>query len=113
MKILILILIFFFLLNNSKIRPTETIKIEDKEITAISCKSFFSKFKGLMFSPKKNLLFEFSQPTKTTIHMFFVFYPIKIYYLDEDKNILDNITAYPFKLYKTKYPSKYILEVPI
>ena len=100
-------------MNNPKIKPTETLQIEGKEITAIKCSSFFSKFRGLMFSPKKNLLFEFSQPTKTTIHMFFVFYPIKIYYLDENKQILDNITAYPFRIYQTKYPSKYILEIPI
>jgi len=113
MKILILILILFFLLNNQKIKQTETIKIEDKEITAIKCSSFLSKFKGLMFSPKKNLLFEFSTPSKPIIHMFFVFYPIKIYYLDEDKNILDKIIAKPFHIYKTKYPSKYILETPI
>jgi len=100
-------------MNNSKIKPTETIEIEGKEITAIKCSSFFSKFRGLMFSSKKNLLFEFKQPSKTTIHMFFVFYPIKIYYLNENKNILDNITAYPFRIYTPKYPSKYILEIPI
>ena len=105
-----------FLINiniiNAGNKTTEIIEIEGKEITAIKCSSFFSKFKGLMFSPKKNLLFEFSTPSKPIIHMFFVFYPIKIYYLDEDKNILDNITAKPFRIYKTKFPSKYILEIP-
>jgi len=100
-------------MNNQKIKQTEVIEIEGKKITAIPYTSFFSKFTGLMFSPKKNLLFEFSAPNKPIIHMFFVFYPIKIYYLDENKKILDNITAYPFHVYKTKYASKYILEIPI
>ena len=100
-------------MNNPKIRQTETLEIEGKEINAIHCKSFFSKFTGLMFSPPKNLLFEFNEPNKPIIHMFFVFYPIKIYYLDENKEILDKIIAKPFHIYKTKYPSKYILEMPI
>ena len=98
---------------NAGNKTTESIEIEGKEIKVIPCKSFFSKFRGLMFSPKKNLLFEFNNPNKPIIHMFFVFYPIKIYYLDENKNILDNITAYPFHIYKTKHPSKYILELPL
>ena len=100
-------------MNNQKIKQFETLEIEGKEINAIKCSSFFSKFFGLMFSPKKNLLFEFNKPNKPIIHMFFVFYPIKIYYLDENKKILDKIVAYPFHIYKTKYPSKYILEIPI
>ncbi len=86
-------------------------KIEGREIEVIACKSFFSKFCGLMFSKKKNLLFIFKKPCKPLIHMFFVFYSIKIYYLDENKKILDKIIAKPFRFYKTKFPSKYILEI--
>ena len=66
-----------------------------------------------MFRKKQNLVMVFPNERKISLHMFFVFYPIEIYYLDENKKILDKITAKPFGIYKTKYPSKYILEMPI
>lgn len=87
-------------------------KVEDKTFEVKICESFFSKFFGLMFSKKKNLLFVFNKKCKPVIHMFFVFYPIEIYFFDEDKKVLEKIEAKPFRVYKGKFDSKYILEIP-
>ena len=73
------------------------------------CKTWFSKFKGLMFSKKRNLLFIFKKEKIVAIHMFFVFYPITIYYFDKDKNLIDKVKAYPFSILKPR-KAKYILE---
>ena len=40
------------------------------------CKSNFSKTIGLMFSKKKNLLFEFDKEQRIPLHNLFVFYTI-------------------------------------
>ena len=51
------------------------------------CKSLFSKFRGLMFTKKKEraLIFFFNKPTRVDLHMFFVFYPIDVVFLNEKK----------------------------
>jgi len=88
------------------------IKINSKEYEIVPCMSVFSKFLGLMFSKKKNLMFYFPVKTKPLIHMFFVFYPITIIFLDEFYRILDYKYIYPFQVYLPKYKAKYILEIP-
>lgn len=41
--------------------------------------------------------------------MFFVFYPINIYYFNENKKLIDKVKAYPFTILKPR-KAKYILE---
>ena len=48
------------------------------------CISFWSKFRGLMFSNKKNLLFVFDNEERRGLHMFFVFFPINVIFLNKD-----------------------------
>jgi len=87
------------------------IKIADNE---------FKQAIGLMFSKRKNfdycLIFE--RPSESiigsSIHMMFVFYPIKVVFLDSNKKVVDiKKKAIPFGFYFPKKPAKYILELPI
>ncbi len=73
------------------------------------CKTKWSKFKGLMFSKKKNLLFIFKKEKIVAIHMLFVFYPLTIIYFDKDKKETARVKAYPFTILKPR-KAKYILE---
>lgn len=73
------------------------------------CKTWFSKFRGLMFSKKKNLLFVFKEEKTIAIHMFFVFFSINIIYFDKNKKETARVKAYPFTILKPR-KAKYILE---
>ncbi|MEK6937130.1 MAG: DUF192 domain-containing protein [Nanoarchaeota archaeon] len=80
----------------------------------IFCTSFFSKFKGLMFSKKKNLVLILKKESKfnAVIHMFFVFFPIDVFWLDKDKNIVDfRKRVMPFTIAVPKKKAKYIVEI--
>lgn len=74
------------------------------------CKTFFSQFRGLMFSKKKDLLFVFPKEKNRYIHMFFVFFPIYIIYYNEEKEIVKIKKAHPFTILKP-VKSKYIFEL--
>lgn len=79
------------------------------------CKTFFSKLRGLMFRGLKDnesLLFEFKKARKRSIHMFFVFYTIKVIWISQDMEVVDIKTAKPFIPYlSSKKPAKYLLEI--
>ncbi len=80
----------------------------------IYCETFFSKFKGLMFSKKKNLVFVLNKESRfnSGIHTFFVFFPINVYWLDEEKNIVDfRINVKPFSIIIPKKKAKYVVEI--
>ena len=89
-------------------------KTKNKLITdeIIHCSSFISKATGLMFSSKKNLLFEFNSEQKEPLHMFFVFYSINVLFLDKDKNIVEiKKKLSPFTMYFPKAKAKYVIEL--
>ena len=44
---------------------------------------------GLMFSKQKNIIFEFKKEKKELIHMFFVFYPIDLIFLNKSKKVVE------------------------
>ena len=73
------------------------------------CNNWYEKFFGLMFSRKKNLLFIFKNEKPRVIHMFFVFYPITIYYFSKEKKLIDKVKASPFTILKPR-KAQYILE---
>ncbi|MFH1895770.1 MAG: DUF192 domain-containing protein [archaeon] len=81
-------------------------------------KTFFERFKGLMFSAKPDyaLIFELEKEGKinASIHMLFVFYPIDVVYLDSRKKVVDIKLGFkPFELnYTPKKPAKYFIEFP-
>ena len=76
------------------------------------CKSFFSKFRGLMFSKKKELLFVFDEEKRRSVHMFFVFYNLNIVFLDKNSIIKDIKCLKPFQVCFPKCKIKYIFETP-
>lgn len=81
----------------------------------IPCKSFWEKSIGLMFSFErkmkgKALIFYFNQEQKVSIHMFFVFYPIDVIWLDENKRVVEQKTLCPFTIYYPKHKAKYVIE---
>lgn len=81
------------------------------------CKTTFSKAKGLMFTfPLKNkgLVFIFEKEKRISLHMFFVFYPIDLIFLNKNKRIVEMKENFlPFNLYMSKRKAKYVLEFPI
>ena len=85
------------------------------KIKVILCDTFFSKFRGLMFTRKAEqaLVFRFAKEQKTPLHMFFVFYPIDVVYLNSDRIIVE-LKPYlrPFSLYFPKNKARYVLELP-
>ena len=89
-------------------------KFDFDKYELIFCNSFFSKFRGLMFSRKKNLVLVLKKESKfnAIIHMFFVFYSIDVYWLDQDKNIVDfRRKLLPFTIAIPKGKAKYIVEI--
>jgi hypothetical protein len=82
------------------------------------CRSVASKAKGLMFTNETcvneaALLFEFKRPMMQSLHMFFVFYPIDVLFLDENKKVLDVKERFkPFTVYNSLEKSKYVIELP-
>ncbi len=78
------------------------------------CKSHFSKATGLMFSPQKNLIFIFDKEVKEPLHMFFVFYPIDVLFLDANKTIVEiKRNLKPFTVYNPKKKAQYIIELSL
>ena len=87
------------LCNESKIRNT-----------------LFSKARGLMFHKKirnLGLIFVFDKPRKIDLHMFFVFFPIDVLFLDKNKKVLEIKENFkPFTFYYSKNKASYVIELP-
>ncbi len=74
-------------------------------------KSYSGKFSGLMFSKRKNLLFVFNREDFVPLHMFFVFYPIIVFFISEKKSIVEVAQLNPWQLYFPRKKAKYVLEI--
>ena len=72
--------------------------------------NFFKRFKGLMFKKDCDYMLVFSNLMDTSIHTFFMRFDIDVYFLDENKIIVDKTTLKPWRFYKTKVESIYIVE---
>ena len=81
------------------------------------CKSIFSKALGLMFSfpiNDKCLIFIFDNARRIDLHMFFVFYPIDVLFLDEGKKVVEIKERFlPFRIYYSKNKCNYVIELPL
>ncbi len=77
------------------------------------CDTYFSKLRGLMFSRKRNLLFDLGEEKGfgAWIHTFFVFFPIKVYWLDSNKEIVDYKVVKPFRFGIPSGKARYIVEI--
>ncbi|MDK2849426.1 MAG: uncharacterized protein PWP03_836 [Candidatus Woesearchaeota archaeon] len=70
--------------------------------------------KGLMFTFKMKhpLVFAFNKERRVPLHMFFVFYPIDVIYLDSKKTVVEMKENFkPFTKYNPKHKAKYVIEV--
>ena len=68
-----------------------------------------------MFSKKteKSLVFDFKKEKIISLHMWFVFYPIDVLFLDNDKRVVEIKENFkPFRLYTPKNKARYVLELP-
>ena len=86
------------------------VRIENKNYMVKECKGF-SKIRGLMFSKKKNLIFKLNG--NEAVHNFFVFFPIKLYFLDEKFRVLEKAKLNPFGIYIPKVKAKCLVEIPL
>ena len=81
------------------------------------CDTFLSRGRGLMFRrairEDKALVFAESRESVslTSIHMFFVFFPIAVVWLDTEKKVVDKKLARPFRpYYAPQRPAQYFVE---
>ncbi|MEM2138956.1 MAG: DUF192 domain-containing protein [Candidatus Woesearchaeota archaeon] len=79
-------------------------------------KNVFEKALGLMFSKPINdigYVFVFDKIQKVSLHMFFVFFPIDVVFLDENKKVVEIKENFrPFSFYTSKNKVKYVIEMP-
>ena len=78
--------------------------------------SVFSQAKGLMFTSSSAIdenafIFVFKREMMVWLHMFFVFYPIDVIFLDKEKKVVDIKGKFkPFAIYVPKNKAKYVIE---
>ena len=79
------------------------------------CNHLFSKAKGLMFSKNMthSLIFPYRKEQFIHVHMFFVFYPIDILWLDKNKEVVElREQVRPFRFIWANKKSQYLIELP-
>jgi uncharacterized protein len=76
------------------------------------CKTPWSKARGMMFRTKpKLLLFVFQQEQIVPLHMFFVFFPIDVIFLDKKNRVVEIKERFrPFTFYTPRKKAWSILE---
>ena len=78
--------------------------------------SIHAKAIGLMFSKRihdEGLIFVFDNEGKRDLHMFSVFYPIDVIFLDKKKKIVELKEHFkPFTFYTAQKKSQYVIELP-
>lgn len=94
-------------------RSRKQVIVEKKHV----CRGL-SKAIGLMFSTRNKIdncafIFEFSREKKLSFHMFFVFYPVDIVFLDRNKRVVEYKQGFkPFTAYCSKEKAKFAIELP-
>ena len=91
------------------INKTSNETISRKELI---CTNIFSHARGLMFRKKQNLVMVFPKEKKISLHNFFVFYPIDVLILNENKEIVEIKRNFePFTFWKSQKKGKYVIEM--
>jgi uncharacterized protein len=82
------------------------------------CRGFSGKFLGLMFRPSlardEGALLVYTQASRsmTSIHMFFVPFPLGVFWLDSQGKVVDRVRALPWRpYYVSSVPAWYVLEL--
>ena len=89
-------------------------KTKNKEISKREkiCQNIFTQSIGLMFRKKQNLVMIFNNEKKVSLHMFFVFFPIDVLIVDENKRIVEIKKGLkPFTFWNSKRKGKYVVEL--
>lgn len=78
------------------------------------CKNILSQMRGFMFSkPDKALVFIFKKEKIINLHMFFIFHPIDVLWLDKNKKIVKKKEKFkPFRIVFSDKKAQYIIELP-
>ncbi|MBS3113227.1 DUF192 domain-containing protein [Candidatus Woesearchaeota archaeon] len=78
----------------------------------IFCRDLISKGIGQMFRFKPAIMvFVFDEEQRVPLHMWFVFFPIDVVYLDSRHNIVELVeNLKPFSYYNPKNKAKYVVE---
>ena len=77
------------------------------------CRTQWQQARGLMFSFPKTLVFEFHRPRKIGLHMFFVFFPIDVAFLNASREVVDIKRRFmPFTIYTSAEKASYVIETP-
>jgi uncharacterized membrane protein (UPF0127 family) len=82
------------------------------------CRGFGGKLLGLMFrlrlAEDEGALLIYERPSKveTSIHMFFVPFPLGVFWLDAKGTVVDQVRALPWRpFYASGVPANYVLEL--
>ena len=82
---------------------------------AITLTTKLAHLRGLMFRITPTIaIFQFNKPQKVSIHTWFMLYPINVYFLDSDAQLIKTkLNLRPFSHYNPGIRSQYIVEIPI
>ncbi|MBA7625274.1 hypothetical protein ES703_32701 [subsurface metagenome] len=80
--------------------------------------TFWRRFRGLMFRRKfqrgKALMFKFSKPSRYAVHMWFVWFPIDLIYLDSGFRVVElRAGLKSWRFYRPKAIVNYLIEAPV
>lgn len=96
---------------------TVKIEIDGEELEVEVAENMFSRARGLSFRREGKMLFKFPRPTRAKIDMMLLSRPLHLYFMDEDKEVIDVQKADPWcwdprtwKLYSPEEPYTYLLE---
>jgi len=87
--------------------------------SVVRCDTFWKRGRGLMFRGRRALadgqVYLFVEGcesvARAAIHMFFVFFPIAVVWLDGERRVVDKALARPFRpYYAPRKPAQYYVE---
>ena len=83
------------------------------KITGKLCNNFVSQTFGLMFRIPRIMIFPLLSNTKIQIHTWFVLGTINVFFIDENKKIIERvINLKPFRFYSATNKCKWMVETP-
>ena len=77
------------------------------------CATRLSRMRGLMFSRKRKCILAFDKEQIIPLHTWFVFFPIKVEFLDSSKRLVERAVMQPFSTYTPKMKARYVIETPV
>jgi len=77
------------------------------------CSSWLSKAVGLMFSGRKRVVLVFKKEKIVPLHTFFVFFPIKVEFLNSKRKVVEKTVMKPFSFYSSKKKARFVVETPL